>query len=104
MTSASVRDAVYGIGAEMQGKVFSARNTIQYATLPIGNLLCGVLADNFFEPYMTGTGYGQKFFSYFTGTGTGSGLGLMYIFLGLLGFTGSLLFKKSKNFRKLDDE
>lgn len=89
---------------EMQGKVFSARNTIQYATLPIGNLLCGVLADSFFEPYMAGSGYGQEFFSYLTGKGNGSGLGLMYIFLGVLGFTGSLLFKKSKNFKKLDED
>ena len=64
---------------EVQGKVFSARNTIQYATLPMGNLLCGILADNFFEPYMLGRGYGQEFFHYFTGEGSGSGLALMYI-------------------------
>ncbi len=86
---------------EVQGKVFSARNTIQYATLPIGNLLCGILADNFFEPYMLGRGYGQEFFHYFTGEGSGSGLALMYIFLGLIGFIGSFLFKKNKNFNKL---
>lgn len=89
---------------EVQGKVFSARNTIQYATLPIGNLLCGILADNFFEPYMLGRGYGQEFFHYFTGEGSGSGLALMYIFLGLIGFIGSFLFKKNKNFNKLDEK
>lgn len=89
---------------EVQGKVFSARNTIQYATFPIGNLLCGILADNFFEPYMLGRGYGQEFFHYFTGEGSGSGLALMYIFLGLIGFIGSFLFKKNKNFNKLDEK
>lgn len=89
---------------EVQGKVFSTRNTIQYATLPIGNLLCGILADNFFEPYMLGRGYGQEFFHYFTGEGSGSGLALMYIFLGLIGFIGSFLFKKNKNFNKLDEK
>lgn len=89
---------------EVQGKVFSARNTIQYATLPIGNLLCGILADNFFEPYMLGRGYGQEFFHYFTGEGSGSSLALMYIFLGLIGFIGSFLFKKNKNFNKLDEK
>lgn len=89
---------------EVQGKVFSARNTIQYATLPIGNLLCGILVDNFFEPYMLGRGYGQEFFHYFTGEGSGSGLALMYIFLGLIGFIGSFLFKKNKNFNKLDEK
>lgn len=89
---------------EVQGKVFSARNTIQYATLPMGNLLCGILADNFFEPYMLGRGYGQEFFHYFTGEGSGSGLALMYIFLGLIDFIGSFLFKKNKNFNKLDQK
>lgn len=89
---------------EVQGKVFSVRNAIQYATLPIGNLLCGILADNFFEPYMLGRGYGQEFFHYFTGEGSGSGLALMYIFLGLIGFIGSFLFKKNKNFNKLDEK
>ncbi len=88
---------------EMQGKVFSARNTIQYATLPLGNLLCGILADRFFEPYMLETSKLQKIFQYFVGSGSGSGLALMYIFLGIIGFIGSLLFKINKNFKKLDD-
>ncbi len=91
------------VPVEMQGKVFSARNTVQYASLPLGNLLCGFLSDYFFEPYMLGSGYGQEFFRILTGEGAGSGLALMYIFLGVLGFTGSLLFKKNKNFKKLDD-
>ena len=89
---------------EIQGKVFSARNTIQYITLPIGNVLCGILADTFFEPYMMIDGKIQRTLKYLTGEGAGSGLALMYIFLGLLGFFGSLLFKQSKNFKKLDDE
>lgn len=88
---------------EMQGKVFSARNTIQYATLPLGNLLCGILADRFFEPYMLETSKLQKIFQYFVGSGSGSGLALMYVFLGIIGFIGSLLFKINKNFKKLDD-
>ncbi len=88
---------------EMHGKVFSARNTIQYASLPLGNLLCGFLADSFFEPYMYKDGIIQSYIRMFTGKGAGSGLALMYIFLGLLGFAGCLLFKKNKNFKKLDE-
>lgn len=88
----------------MQGKVFSARNTIQYASLPLGNLLCGFLADYFFEPYMKSNRFGQEIFIILTGKGNGSGLALMYIFLGIVGFVGSLLFKKNKNFQKLDEE
>ncbi|WP_204377968.1 hypothetical protein [Clostridium ljungdahlii] len=37
---------------EMQGRVFSARNILQYVSIPIGNLLGAFLADKVFEPYM----------------------------------------------------
>lgn len=41
------------VPVEMQGCVFSARDTIQYSTIPIGLPLGGVLADHVFEPFMT---------------------------------------------------
>ena len=52
---------------------------------------------------MLETGNSQKIFQCFVGIGSGSGLALMYIFLGIIGFIGSLLFKINKNFKKLDD-
>ena len=38
------------IPVEMQGRVYSARNTLQFFTIPVGYLLGGVLVDQVFEP------------------------------------------------------
>lgn len=37
---------------ELRGRAFSARNTLQCTSIPIGNILGGFLADKVFEPYM----------------------------------------------------
>ena len=36
----------------MQGRVFSAKGTLQNCTIPLGLLLGGALADGVFEPMM----------------------------------------------------
>ncbi len=38
------------IPVEMQGRVYAARNTLQFFTIPLGYLLGGALVDRFFEP------------------------------------------------------
>ena len=40
------------IPIKMQGRVFSARNTLQFFTIPIGYFLGGYLVDEVFEPFM----------------------------------------------------
>lgn len=40
------------IPIEMQGRVYSARNTLQFFTIPLGYLCGGVLIDSVFEPFM----------------------------------------------------
>lgn len=67
-------------------------------------IYCVVFWPIIFEPYMKSNRFGQEIFTILTGKGNGSGLALMYIFLGIVGFVGSLLFKKNKNFQKLDEE
>lgn len=42
------------IPVHMQGRVYSARNTLQFFTIPVGYLLGGVLVDQVFEPFMAG--------------------------------------------------
>ena len=86
----------------MQGRVFSARNTLQYACIPIGNLLGGILADDVFEPYMHSNAPGQDYCSIFVGTGDGSGIALLYIILGIVGFLGCCLFLKNRSLNSLD--
>lgn len=86
----------------MQGRVFSARNTLQYACIPIGNLLGGILADNVFEPYMHRNGLWQNYFSMLVGTGDGSGIALLYVVLGIVGFLGCCLFSLNRNLKSFD--
>ncbi|WP_041711059.1 hypothetical protein [Clostridium pasteurianum] len=67
------------IPIEMQGRVFSARNTLQYFSIPVGYILGGLLTDKLLEPFMKKPSAPQQFFSYIVGNGTGAGSGLIYI-------------------------
>lgn len=87
----------------MQGRVFSARNTLQYMVIPIGNLLGGILSDKVFEPIMLEPSKWSNFFEIFVGSGNGSGIALLYVCLGIVGLLGCWLFGKNKKFRMLDD-
>jgi MFS family permease len=88
----------------MQGRVFSARNTMQYISIPIGYLVGGILADKVFEPFMAKESSIQRIARALVGEGHGSGMALIYILIGLIGFLGCCLFRLSSNFRELDDE
>lgn len=88
----------------MQGRVFSARNTLQYAVIPIGNLLGGILSDKVFEPLMLEPSKWSIFFEILVGSGNGSGIALLYVCLGIAGVLGCWLFGKNKKFRMLDDD
>lgn len=89
---------------EMQGRVFAARNAIQYFTIPIDILLGGFLADYVFEPFMQNSTAMSEFLRQIIGYGDGSGMAVMFLFTGTLGFISSLLFYRNKNIRSLEDE
>lgn len=40
------------IPVKMQGRVYAARNSLQFFTIPLGYLLGGALVDTVFEPFM----------------------------------------------------
>jgi len=63
---------------EMQGRVFSAKNMIQVASMPLGYLASGFLADRVFEPAMANGGSLSNVFGWLVGTGPGAGMGLMF--------------------------
>ncbi|MEA4920314.1 MAG: MFS transporter [Clostridiaceae bacterium] len=88
---------------EMQGRVFSARDTIQFSTIPIGLFLGGILADYIFEPFMASTSPMQKTLSLFFGTGKGSGIGLIFFIVGTIGFVTSFLCLKNPIYKTLDE-
>jgi MFS transporter, DHA3 family, macrolide efflux protein len=91
------------IPIEMQGRVFAARNTLQYTSIPVGYLLGGFLADRIFEPFMNKESTLQEFCSTIVGQGSGTGSALIYIIIGLIGFAGCCYFRCNKQLRSLDE-
>ena len=87
---------------EMQGRVFSARDTIQYSTIPIGLFLGGVLADYVFEPFMDFSSPFAKLLSILIGTEKGSGIALMFLIVGVIGTVTSFACLKNPIYKSLD--
>lgn len=87
------------IPADMQGRVYSCRNTLQFFTIPVGYLSGGILIDKVFEPFMSGQASDTLFVSLF-GSGKGSGAAMLFAILGVSGVAVcvifSLLLKKEK--------
>jgi len=92
------------IPQKMQGRVFAARNAIQFGTIPIGILLGGFLADSVFEPFMAADSKIAATLSRLVGQGTGSGMAVMFLMTGILGSFFSLLCYRMKSIRKLKEE
>ena len=90
------------VPVSMQGRVFAARDTLQYATIPIGLALGGALSDRVFEPLMASPSPLQEFLSLLVGTGSGSGMAVLFLITGLLGSVSSFLCLCSKEFQSLN--
>ena len=88
---------------DIQGRVFSARNTIQYAMIPIGYILGGILADKCFEPIMASNSNFKQILSIIVGSGKGSGISIIFIIIGFVGVTVCCMFRKNKYIKALDD-
>lgn len=91
------------VPVELQGRVFSARDTLQYVSIPIGYFLGGALADQVFEPLMLSDSKLAGYLSYLVGRGQGSGMAVILVLLGIIGFVGCLLFRRSKDIRSLNE-
>lgn len=72
---------------EMQGRVFSARDTLQNGAIPLGLFLGGVLADHVFEPFIAAPSPLQKMLLPLFGMGKGAGISLMFFLVGVVGMT-----------------
>ncbi|MGG7178312.1 MFS transporter [Clostridium paraputrificum] len=86
------------VPVEMQGRVFSIKNSVQYSTIPIALLLGGFLAQYIFEPAIVGQ---SNIATSFVGNQSGSGMGLMFVFTGAIGFLSCYLLFKNKHIRSL---
>lgn len=78
------------VPAAIQGRVFSVQAMLQTATMPLGYLVAGPLADWVFEPAMAVNGRLAPTFGWLVGTGPGAGMGLMFLGTAVCGTLMSL--------------
>ncbi|MDE5974058.1 MAG: MFS transporter [Eubacterium sp.] len=88
------------IPVSMQGRVYAARNTFQFFTIPLGYILGGYLVDKVFEPFMAKNS--NTMLSALFGTGKGAGAAFLFLFLAFAGIAICLVFRKDKNIWKLE--
>ena len=88
------------IPSSIQGRVYSARNMLQFFTIPLGYLAGGFLVDSVFEPFMA-DGYGSVFNQLF-GTGKGSGAAFLFAVIGVMGVLVCVLFSRLEAMRNLE--
>lgn len=84
---------------EMQGRVYSVRNTLQFFTIPVGYFLGGFLVDEVFEPLMNNVE--SSFLTTVFGTGKGSGAALLFFTIGIAGVLICIIFRRIKYVREL---
>ena len=89
------------IPVEMQGRVYSARNTLQFFTIPLGYLMGGVLVDRVFEPLMARMPDQSVLVTLF-GSGKGSGAAFLYFALAFLGIATCLFFRRDRHIWALE--
>lgn len=73
----------------MQGRVYAARNTLQFFTIPVGYFLGGFLVDSVMEPFMASQATGSGLLPALFGRGKGSGAALL-VFLSGSGRDGAV--------------
>lgn len=84
------------IPVEIQGRVFAARNSFQFFTIPVGYFLGGLLVDRVFEPVMAAQGAGSILVKLF-GAGKGSGAAFLFALLWLAGIGVCMVFRADRH-------
>ena len=79
------------IPPEIQGRVYSCRNTMQFFTIPIGTFAGGFLVEKVCEPWMARTDP-EGALAWMFGVGDGSGAAMVMFILGCMGIAVCLVF------------
>ena len=90
------------IPMEIQGRVYAARNSFQFFTIPVGYFLGGILVDEVFEPIMA-MQTGESLLVRIFGSGKGSGAAFLFAILWLMGIGVCMLFHSDQHIRKLEN-
>ena len=88
------------IPTDMQGRVYSARNTLQFFTIPLGYFLGGLLVDKVFGPFMARNTRG--FLTNLFGEEKGSGAAMLFFVIGIAGVMVCLIFRRVKAIKEID--
>ena len=91
------------IPQEMQGRVYAARNSLQFFTIPVGYFLGGAAVDMLFEPLMARQAAGSILTALF-GSGKGSGAACCFALQAVLGVGVCLWFMRDRHIRQLAQE
>ena len=91
------------IPISMQGRVYSARNTLQFFTIPLGYFFGGILVDKVFEPFMALQSTGSVLLRVF-GHGKGSGAAMLFFVIAFIGIITCLVFRKEPYICQLEDD
>lgn len=83
------------IPVELQGRVFAARNSFQFFTIPLGYFLGGLLVDRVFEPIMAAQS-GRSLLVRLFGSGKGSGAAFLFAALWLSGIAVCVSFRADR--------
>ena len=83
--------------------MFATRPLFSEATVLVGMLLAGPLADHVFEPAMRSGGRLSSLFGWLVGTGEGAGMALIFVLCGLLGAIISLAAYAFPAVRAIED-
>lgn len=84
---------------DMQGRVYSVRNSLQFFTIPVGYFLGGFLVDQVFEPVMALQTKDSALMRLF-GYGKGSGAAFLFFVLAFAGIGVCLYFRRDKSIWK----
>ncbi|MDE6672181.1 MAG: MFS transporter [Ruminococcus sp.] len=79
------------IPTDIQGRIYSLRNTLQFFTIPLGYFTGGFLLDNVFEPFVSG----------FAGTEKGDGASLLFFVIGIVGVVICFVFSRNRHIHKI---
>ncbi len=91
------------IPVEMQARVYAARNTLQFFTIPLGYLLGGWLVDRVCEPLMVRLGPDAALTA-LLGSGKGSGAALLFLAIAFAGVAVCLLFRHDRHLWSLEEQ
>lgn len=90
------------IPENIQGRIYSVRNSFQFFTIPVGYLLGGFLVDAVFEPVMAAQDEGS-FLVWLFGQGKGAGAAFLFFVLAFAGIAVCLYFRRDENIWALED-